>query len=69
MNSPDPKILERKKNLNYLKPVTNRVPKEIKNIWKCLHQRIIELEFEMEKELNENNVAEMVKLLKVKFFS
>jgi hypothetical protein len=62
------KIIEKKKNLNYLKPNKRHMLKESKDKCKLLHKRIIELEFELEKEINEKNVGEMVKLLKVIFF-
>lgn len=68
MTTLDPEILKKKKNLNYLKPDTKNVSREFKKMGKCLHQRIVELEFELVKELNEDNVSEMVNLLKVKFF-
>jgi len=62
-------VLVKKKNLNYLKLKKSHMLKESKEKCKLLHQRIIELEFELQKDHKEKEVHQMIELLKVKFIS
>jgi hypothetical protein len=62
-------VLVKKKNLNYLKLNKRHMLKESKEMCKLLHQRIIELEFELQKDHKEQDVRKMIELLKVKFIS
>ena len=62
-------VLVKKKNLNYLKLNKRHMLKESKEMCKLLHQRIIELEFELQKDHKEQDVRQMIELLKVKFIS
>ena len=62
-------VLIKKKNLNYLKLNKRHMLKESKEMCKLLHQRIIELEFELQKDHKEQDVRQMIELLKVKFIS
>jgi len=62
-------VLVKKKNLNYLKLNKRHMLKESKEKCKLLHQRIIELEFELQKDHKEQEARQMIELLKVKFIS